>query len=283
MLIFINGKFYTKDKAKISIFDHGLLYGDGIFETLRAYNRKIFRLKNHLQRLRHSCQLISLSLPWTDTYFTKVLYMSLKKNNLSNAYIRVTITRGTGPIGLDISKCKKPALIIISSPYRKYPAEFYTHGVDVAISKTKRNHPLCLNPEIKSLNFLNNILSRIEHKNTFETILCNLYGKIVEGSMSNIFIIAKRTIMTPPIKDGLLPGITRQVVIEIAHANGIPIKEVSLWPENLYTAEECFLTNTSLEIMPVRTINGHKIKQVPGKLTNLLITKFKELVCRETK
>jgi branched-chain amino acid aminotransferase len=284
MYIFINNKFYRKEDAKISVYDHGFLYGDGIFETMCSYDGTgIFLLKKHLERLRRSAELISLHIPWNDRYLTDRIYKTLRLNKLKNAYVRLTVSRGAGPVGLNINLCKKPTLVIMTERLKLYPKEFYTKGVDIAISSLRRNHPKCLNPGVKSSNFLNNILARISSsglggKNFFESIMCNLDGYVTEGTITNIFIVKNKVLKTPSIKCGILPGITREVVLKLARKNSIKISEGYLRCNELFDADECFLTNTSIKIMPVKMVGIHRIKTCPGEVTELLQAKYKQMV-----
>lgn len=293
MKIFINDRFYTENRAKISVFDHGLLYGDGVYETMRSYNGRIFMLEEHLKRLRKSADLIDLKIIWSDKNLTDFLYKTLKINKLKSAYIRLTVTRGSGPIGLDVELCKKPTLIIIVKKFIPYPENYYTKGVKICTSEIRRNHPLCIDPKIKSLNFLNNIIARLSKYNKqammaessdgekcFEYIMLNLNGYVTEGTVSNIFLVKNNVLLTPSIESGILPGITREIVVGLARKNKIRTLETLIKPGQLYTADECFLTNTSMEILPVRKIDTNPLSS-PGKITRFLRSEFKRLNVRD--
>lgn len=285
MYIWINGKFYSENEAKISVFDHGFLYGDGIFETLRVYNGKIFLLNEHLQRLQNSARLISLLIP-NNTYFEKIVYSCLNKNKLRNAYVRLSVSRGVGKIGLSPQLCEKPTVVVIVQPSNTYPEKMYQEGVTIKIVKTRRVHSLCLPVEAKTTNFLNNIMARMEsipksvvrgfslvlnetttkgsyyvnlEEQAFEAVMLNLDGFVTEGSVSNIFMVKNSILYTSSLKCGLLPGVTRDYVIKLAKKLKIKVFETKLKPRDFYFADECFLTNTSLEIMPVKQIDNHVI------------------------
>ncbi|MDD5687446.1 MAG: branched-chain-amino-acid transaminase [Elusimicrobia bacterium] len=275
MKIFINGRFYSKKNAKISVFDHGFLYGDGIYETMRSYNNIVYKIDEHISRFFKSAGLISLKIPFSKQYIKKSVYQTLKINKLKDAYIRMSLSRGEGEIGLDPALCPKPTFVIIVKKFKPYPREFCEKGIKIIIAKTRRNHPAALNPEIKSTNFLNNILAKIEakNKNAFEAIMLNIEGFVTEGTISNIFIVKNNVLKTPSIKCGILDGITRKYILKIAKSLRIKTKESFLKPKDLYTADECFITNTSLEIMPVSLIDNKKI-MVVGKITKELIGNF---------
>src|SRR3989339_510952 len=262
MKIFINGKFYSKKAAKISIFDHGYLYGDGIYETMRSSNGIVFKVDEHIERLFHSAKMIYLDIPYSREEIKKTIYKTLKVNKLKNAYIRMSFSRGFGEIGLDPELCEKPTFAIIAKKFIPYPKEYYKNGVKIIVAKTKRNHPESISPEIKSTNFLNNILAKIEAKkqNAFEAIMLNLEGFVAEGTISNIFIVKKGILTTPSLKCGILDGITRKYILENAKKLKIKVKETNLSINDLYTADECFITNTSLGVMPVRFINDKSVK-----------------------
>jgi len=279
MKIFINNRFYTEDRAKVSVFDRGLLYGDGVYETMRSYNGRIFMLGEHLRRLRKSAELIDLKIIWSDKNLTDFLYRTLRANKLKSAYIRLTVTRGIGPIGLDIKLCKNPTLMIITKKFIPYPDNYYTKGVKICISEIRRNHPLCIDPQIKSLNFLNNIIARL-HGKYFEYIMLNLNGYVTEGTVSNIFLVKDSVLLTPSIESGILPGITREIVISLARKNNIKTLETLIKPEQLCSADECFLTNTSIEILPVKKIDTRQFSS-PGKITQFVQSEFKNLVRRK--
>ncbi len=273
MLVYLNGHFVAKEQAQISVFDHGFLYGDGIYETMRAYEGKIFLLNKHLARLKHSAEAISLKLPLSAGKIGDALNESLRVNNLREAYVRLHISRGPGEIGLDPALCAAPTMVIITKPFHDYPAAYYERGVSVAIVKTRRNHPLALPPSIKGTNFLNNILAKIEaiKAHAYEGIMLNWEGYVAEGTISNIFLVKRGVLSTPRLDTGILKGVTRDLVLGLARRNKIPVTEAMLRPKDLVSADECFITNTTMEIMPVTTIDKKPIgKGIPGPVTAAL-------------
>jgi len=278
MLIYLNGQIIPSEKAVISIFDHGFLYGDGIYETMRSYNGVVFKIEEHIKRLQKSASLISLSLPFSEEILKRDIYETLHANSLLNAYIRITISRGKGDIGIDPELCKKPTIVIITKEFNGYPERLYKEGIKLIIAKTRRNHKNALNPQIKSLNFLNNILAKIEAKKegAYEALMLNVYGKIAEGTISNVFFIKDNTIMTPSTKCGILNGITRQTVIEMIKKENLNLKLGFYTKEDIYSADEVFITNTTMEIMPVSMIDKKKYKV--GKYTNKLRKLYKKEV-----
>lgn len=283
MLVYVNGHFLPKDEATVSVFDHGFLYGDGIYETMRAYDGRIFLLSKHLSRLRHSAEAVSLTLPLTLDKIGDALKESLTVNKLQNAYIRLHISRGPGEIGLDPALCPAPTMVIVTKPFHDYPQELYEKGVRVSIVQTRRNHPLALPPAIKSTNFLNNILAKIESLRTgaYEGILLNWKGYVAEGTISNIFLARKGVLLTPSLESGILEGVTRDLVLHLAHTAGIRTRELQVRPKDLFSADECFMTNSTVEVMPVTTIDmtaiGHGL---PGTLTRQLMQAYRNEVRR---
>lgn len=278
--IYLNGKLVNRESATITVFDHGLLYGDGIFEGIRSYNRLVFKLKEHVDRLFESAKAIELKMPLTKEEVTKAIVETLKANNLRDAYIRLVITRGAGDLGLDPRKCKSSTIFIITDKIVLYPKEFYEKGLGVIIVKTRRNTRQALDPQIKSLNYLNNILAKIEaiKAGVEEAIMLNINGFVAECTGDNIFIVKNEVLSTPPSDAGVLRGITRQAVINLAQKNNIKTKEEMMKPEALYTAEECFLTGTAAEIIPVNKIDKETIGNgKPGKITKLLLDQFRKL------
>ena len=268
------------DEAKITVFDHGLLYGDGVFEGIRSYNGLIFKLSEHLDRLYESAKAIELAIPMTKEGLVDAIMRTLKANNLKDAYIRLVVTRGAGDLGLDPRKCKRPTIFIITDKIVLYPKEFYENGLAVVIVKTRRNAKEALNPQIKSLNYLNNILAKIEaiKANVEESIMLNNDGYVAEGTGDNIFIVRKGVLSTPPEDIGVLKGITRLAVISLAGRESISVKEEMIKPEDLYGADECFLTGTAAEIVPVTKIDGNVIGNGhPGGVTTKLLAAFREL------
>lgn len=281
MLIYLNDKFVPEEEAKVSVFDHGFLYGDGIYETLRAYDGRIFRCKEHIERLFQSASLIELNIKRTKKKIEDSLYESLNVNNLKDAYVRLSITRGYGEIGLDPELCPVPTIIIIAKEFKGHPEELYRKGVNIAIVSIRRNHPEALNPRIKSNNFLNNILAKVEAKKrgAFEGIMLSHSGYVCEGTTSNIFMVKAGVLITPPVALGLLEGITRSVVIELAEKNNIKVEERVFTPDELYSADECFITSTTLEVMPVVKVDERQIGNgIPGNITKRLAQGFKDLV-----
>lgn len=278
MLVYINGKFFPKRKATVSIFDHGYLYGDGIFETMRSYDGVVFKCDEHLKRLQESAKSISLEIKKTPSFLKSAICKTLEKNKLKNAYIRLSISRGEGDIGLSPKLCKKPTIAIIAKKFKGYPSYLYQNGVSIVTTPIKKAK-LFVPPQVKSQNFLGGILAKILSHGNFEAILLNEEGYITEGTVSNIFIVKKKKLLTPPSYCGILPGITRKVVLEIAHNCGIDVLEELLTLHDLYCADEVFLTNTSLEIMPVVKVDGREVKDGKvGETTKYLMKKFKEYV-----
>lgn len=281
MLVYINDRFVPREEAYVSVFDHGYLYGDGIYETLRAYNGVIFLLDRHLDRLKKSADAISLGLPMQLDEIGAALAETVRVNGLDDAYVRIQISRGPGDIGLDPGLCPVPTMVIIAKPFRGYPAEYYEKGVALTVVKTRRNHPLALDPSIKATNFLNNILAKIEAINAgaYEGIMLNWEGYIAEGTISNIFWVEDGILHTPSLGVGILEGVTRGLVLDLARRGGIPIKQDAFPRESLYGADECFITNTTVEIMPVATVDGKKIGAgTPGQVTMGLMMSYKDEV-----
>ncbi|MFH1855802.1 MAG: branched-chain-amino-acid transaminase [Candidatus Omnitrophota bacterium] len=272
--IYIDGKWYNKEDAKVSVFDHGLLYGDGVFEGIRSYNCLVFKLDEHIERLYESAHTIMLKIPLTKEELKAAVIESLKKNQLKDAYIRLIVTRGEGDLGLDPRKCKKAGVIIIADKINLYTKDFFENGLKVVTVPTARNLPEALNPSIKSLNYLNNIMAKIEAINAGveEAIMLNNYGYVAECSGDNIFMIKKGILKTPPVYHGSLRGITRDVIIWIASNQGIEVQRTTLTRHDLFNADECFLTGTAAEIIPVvevdgRTIGSGKVGEITKKLT----------------
>jgi len=285
MKVYINGKFYEKESAKISVFDNGLLYGDGVFEGIRSYNRLVFKLKEHIDRLFESAHTIMLEIPLTKQELIKAVLSTLKANNLKDAYIRLVVTRGEGDLGLDPRKCEGHAtVIIITDKIALYPDRFYKKGLQIITVPTIRNLPEALNPQIKSLNYLNNILAKIEAVNAGvdEAIMLDSLGYVAECTGDNIFIVKRNHLYTPPQCMGTLRGITRDTVLEIARRSKIPVHEHVITRHEVYISDECFLTGTAAEIIPVVKVDGRVIGNgEPGKLTLSLMKKFKALTKKE--
>ena len=283
--VYINGKLYPKDEAKISVFDHGLLYGDGVFEGIRCYNGNIFKLSEHIDRLYDSAKAISMEIQLTRDELKDAVINTLKANNLKDSYIRLIVTRGVGKLGLNPFLCEESQVIIITDFIQLYSKELYEKGLDAIIVPTIRNHSDALNPNVKSLNYLNNILAKIECINAGATegIMLNKDGYVAEGTGDNIFIVKDNGIITPPTTAGILIGITRNVVIELASEAGTTVKEEQLTRDDLYNADECFLTGTAAEIIPVVNIDGRKIASgKPGKVTLNLLRKYQELTIQSS-
>ncbi|MGQ0644202.1 MAG: branched-chain-amino-acid transaminase [Elusimicrobiota bacterium] len=282
--IYLNGRLVPKEEAVISVFDHGLLYGDGVFEGIRAYNGRVFRLKEHLDRLLRSAQAITLDVKMTVADLEKAVLETLRANNLKDAYVRLVVTRGQGDLGLDPRKCPQPTVIIIADKILLYPEECYTNGLEVAIVSTRRNSAQAVNPAIKSLNYLNNVLAKIEANlvNVREAIMLNLEGYVAECTGDNVFFIKGDRLCTPPTSAGALEGITRNCVMELAPALGLKPEEKLFTAFDLHTADEVFLTGTAAEIIPVIRIDSRTIGSgKPGPLTQKLIRSFRDLTARE--
>ena len=280
MKIYINGKFVDKEKAYISVFDHGLLYGDGVFEGIRTYDGLVFRLKEHIDRLYKSAGAIELKIPLTKMEMIEAVTMTLKANKLENAYIRLVVTRGVGDLGLDPRKCPKPAVFIITHKITLYPKEFYRNGLEIVTATIRRNYPQALDPRIKSLNYLNNILAKLDaiKSGTEEAIMLTYDGYVAECTGDNIFIVKNGELITPPVDIGALEGITRDAVIQLARREDIPFYEKLLRMDDLYAADEVFLTGTAAEIIPVITIDKRRIADGrPGRITERLTEVFREL------
>ena len=284
MKIYIDGKFYDRENAKISVFDHGLLYGDGVFEGIRAYNGRVFRLDEHLRRLYFSARATTLNIPLSPEEMKKAVIETLRVNKTKDAYIRLVVTRGEGDLGLDPRKCPKASVIIIAGKITLYPQELYAKGLDLITVATKRNIPEAVNPSIKSLNYLNNIMAKIEanRANAPEAIMLSKDGYVAECTGDNIFIVKDQTLLTPPCWVGALDGITRAVVFELAQKLKIPAREGIFTPYDVYTASEAFLTGTAAEVIPVTRVDTRPVGDGrPGPLTKRLISEFRKMTQRE--
>lgn len=287
MFIYLNGRFVKKEKARVSVFDHGFLYGDGIYETLRAYKGRLFHLRQHMDRLKRSAKAISLALPLPPEGIEKALNESMTVNKLRDAYVRLHISRGPGELGLDPALCPAPTMVIVAKPFHDYPVEYYTRGVKVVVVKTRRNHPAALPPAVKGTNFLNNILAKIEaiKAHAYEGIMLNGEGYVAEGTISNIFLVRRGLLLTPHMKTGILEGVTRDLVLRLAKRNKVPVRETLVPLNSLLAADECFITNTTMEIMPVTTVNRKRIGAGrPGPVTSLLHAAYRKevLACLKT-
>jgi len=277
--IYIDGELVDEENAKVSVFDHCLLYGDGVFEGIRAYHGKIFKEKEHVKRLYDSAKAITLDIPLTPEEFTKAMYDTMAANHLDNAYIRAIVTRGKGDLGLDPRKCPKPCVIIITASIELYPDEFYQKGLDVITAATRQTPADVLAPQIKSCNYLNNILAKIEgiRAGCIEALMLNSKGEVAECTGDNIFVITQGVIRTPPPDAGILQGITRGVVIEIARTMGYEVREDPLTRFDVMTADEVFLTGTAAEVIPVVRVDGRQIGDgKPGEVTLKLLARFRE-------
>jgi branched-chain amino acid aminotransferase len=284
MKIYLDGKFVDEADAKVSVFDHGLLYGDGVFEGIRVYNGRIFRLDEHLKRLFDSAKAIMLTIPMTTEDLAEACCEACRKNKISDGYIRLVVTRGVGNLGLNPFTCKKPTVFIIADKIALYPSEVYEKGIDLITASTQRNHPNAVNPAIKSLNYLNNILARIEavKAGTVEALMLNGEGEVAECTGDNIFALRGGVLQTPPPSAGALLGITRAVVIELADKLNVKVTEPNLTRYELMTAEECFLTGSAAEIVPVVALDGRAIGAgKPGPVTLKLMAEFHKLTRSE--
>lgn len=282
--IYINGTFYDKDNAKISVYDHGLLYGDGVFEGMRAYSGEVFKLREHMVRLYESARAIYLTIPIPIEEMESAVKATLTKNKLSDAYIRLVVTRGSGALGLDPNKTSNPQIIIIADSITLYPQEFYEKGMKIVTASTVRNHPAALSPRVKSLNYLNNIMAKIEglQAGCVEALMLNHQGMVAECTGDNIFIVKHGKLFTPGKDAGILEGITRNAVIELAKEQQIEVLETALTRHDIFVAEECFLTGSAAEVIPVIQLDSRLIGsgQV-GPITMALIAAFKKLVHRQ--
>lgn len=280
MVVYVNGKFVSKDEAKVSVFDHGFLYGDGVFEGIRAYGGRIFKLEEHIDRLFDSAKAICLEPGIEKKELGEICYASLKENDLTDAYLRVVISRGEGDLGLNPRLCKTPGLVVISGKIKLYPKELYENGMAVMTAATPRISPEALNPRIKSLNYLNNILAKIEglEHDMQEVLMFNSQGNLAEATGDNIFIVKNGVLLTPPETAGILMGVTRQVVIDLARESDIPVVEKDLNRYDLFIADECFLTGTAAEIISVTRVDGRTIGAgKPGTMTLNLLDQFRAL------
>lgn len=279
--IYIAGKFYDKENAKISVYDHGLLYGDGVFEGMRSYSGRVFRLQEHLDRLWESANAICLTIPMTKKEMEEAVYETLQRNSLIDAYIRLVVTRGAGSLGLDPNKTSDPQVIIIADLISLYPAEFYENGLKIITASTIRNHPAALSPRVKSLNYLNNIMAKIEglQAGCIEALMLNHKGEVAECTGDNIFIVKSGVLMTPPKDAGILEGITRNAILDLAEELGIVAFEQSMTRHDLFVADECFLTGSAAEVIPVVSIDGRSVRDGNvGPITRQLLAAFKKLV-----
>jgi len=278
--VFINGKLYDKKDAKVSVYDHGLLYGDGVFEGIRSYGGKVFRLGEHLDRLWDSAKAIWLSIPMSKEAMARAVEETLAVNGIKDGYIRLIVTRGVGTLGLDPNRCSDPQVIIITDRISLYPDELYEKGLEIITVSTARNHPAALSPRVKSLNYLNNILAKIEglQAGCIEALMLNHKGEVAECTGDNIFLVRRGKLLTPPNEAGILEGITRDAVIELAGEAGLEVCQCALTKHDVYIAEECFLCGTAAEVVPVVKVDSRTIGDgTPGPITRDLIARFKKL------
>jgi branched-chain amino acid aminotransferase len=283
--IYLNGQWVSPRDAKISIFDHGLLYGDGVFEGIRAYDGRVFRLRQHIERLFASARAITLAIPMSAEKLEETILETLRRNRLRNGYVRLIVTRGEGDLGLNPASCRKACVIVIADHIELYPRECYTKGLEAAIVSTRRNIAEAINPSIKSLNYLNNILAKIEAnlRGVREAIMLNSQGCVAECTGDNVFYVKGKQLVTPPTSAGALAGITRACVMDLAHFQlGLTVKEASFTSYEIYTADECFFTGTAAEIIPVINVDDRLIGTgAPGPVTKSLIRLFRALTQTE--
>ncbi|SFR05144.1 branched-chain-amino-acid transaminase [Desulfoscipio geothermicus] len=280
LIIYLDGKFVPEEEAVVSVFDHGLLYGDGVFEGIRAYHNRVFKLHDHLVRLYESARTIGLEISIGMEEMQEVVLETLRRNNLRDAYIRLVVTRGKGDLGLDPRKCPKPTVFCIAASIQLYPDELYERGLEMVTVATRRNIPEACNPRVKSLNYLNNIYAKIEANlaGVPEAIMLNQEGYVAEATGDNIFLVKNDKLITPPIHVGLLEGITRNTVMDLARAKGIEVVEKVFTRHDVYIADECFLTGTAAELIPCVKVDGRTIGDgKPGEVFRGLLKDFREL------
>jgi len=280
MLVHVNGELVSKEDAKVSVFDHGYLYGDGIFEGIRVYEGNVFRLGEHIDRLYESAKTIALEIPMSNEEMIQTTLDTIAANGLRNCYIRLVISRGKGDLGIDPDKCPQATVVIIVDSIVLYPQEFYDNGISLVTASIRRIPAQCLDPRIKSLNYLNNILAKIEAKKVGapEAVMLNHNGRVAECTADNIFAVKNGTLATPDLMEGALGGITRKAVMELAEEAGMEVKTMMMGLHDLYNADECFLTGTGAEIVPVVSIDGRTIGTgKPGKVTQDLLRRYREL------
>jgi branched-chain amino acid aminotransferase len=284
MKIYINGEFYDKADARISVYDHGLLYGDGVFEGIRVYNGKVFRLREHVIRLFESAKSINLEIPMTRLEMAEAIRETVRVNEMINGYLRPLVTRGVGNLGLDPRTCVRPNIIIIADQISLYPAKYYDEGLSIITVGTVRNHHNAVNPRVKSLNYLNNVMARMEAglADCQEALMLNVNGEVAECSGDNIFLVKNHTLRTPPISAGILDGVTRQTIIDLARSAHVEVVECTLTRHDVYVSDEVFLTGTAAEIVPVVRCDGRVIGNgKPGNLTRMLRERFVALTREE--
>lgn len=281
MKVWLNGQLVDKADAKISVFDHGVLYGDGVFEGIRIYQKRVFEAQAHIDRLYGSAREIRLAIPHTKQEMIDAMYETLRANDISDGYIRLVVTRGEGTLGLSPFKCAAPTVYIIADQIALYPEEMYEKGMAVIIAKTIRTSASMLKPSIKSMNYLNNIMAKIEavDAGVAEAIMLNEHGNVAECTGDNLFIVKDGKVTTPPLNAGILGGITRRVVLRLAEQLGLPPAETDIRPEQLYAADECFLTGTAAEVISVTRVDGRVIGDgKPGPITRRLLDAFRQYI-----
>ncbi|WP_416149110.1 branched-chain-amino-acid transaminase [Salipaludibacillus sp. HK11] len=279
--IFLGDELVKKEDAVVSVYDHGFLYGDGVFEGIRVYSGNIFKLDEHLQRLYESAQSIMLNIPYDKEEMERIIVDTVRKNKLDTAYIRVVVSRGPGNLGLDPTNCSQPNVIVIAEALALFPKELYQKGLRVGSVASRRNRPDVLSPQVKSLNYLNNILVKLEanQAGVDEALMLNDQGYVTEGSADNIFIVKNNIIYTPPVYLGALEGITRNAIIDLAHKHGYNMKESPFTRHDVYVADEVFLTGTAVEVIAVVEVDGRLIADgKPGKVTTHLLSEFRKIV-----
>lgn len=279
-VIYIDGEFHTKAEAKVSVFDHGFLYGDGVFEGIRAYHGKVFKLQPHIERLYDSAKAIGLVIPVSQQEMSNIVVESCRRNGIANGYIRLVVSRGVGDLGLNPYLCKKASIVCIAATIQLYPQELYQQGLDIVTVATPRNHPEALNPRIKSLNYMNNIMAKMEaiRAGVQEAVMLNLQGYVAECTGDNLFIFRNGKLVTPPATEGALEGITRNAVIDLARKKGIEVREERMSRFDIYTSQEMFLTGTGAELIPVVKVDGRAIGEgTVGPVFKGLLADFQAL------
>ncbi len=286
MQVYVNGALVPKEQAVVSVFDHGLLYGDGVFEGIRVYGGKVFLLGEHVERLYESALAIRLTIPIAPAEMAAAVEKTVAANGIKDGYVRLVVTRGAGSLGLDIRKTSNPQVVVIADTISLYPAELYEKGMEIITASTIRNHPAALSPRIKSLNYLNNIMAKIEATDAGapEAIMLNHKGDVAECTGDNLFLVKRGELLTPPLDAGVLDGITRRAVMRLAVQAGVTVREITLQRHDVYVADECFLTGTAAEVIPVVGVDGRKIGDgKPGPVTQDLRQRFQRATRGEQK